>query len=970
MKRLIFILAALFATAQSQTIQTIGAPTTTVVSRGNFRTDSLFYLPKRQKLPTDSGAVRYQISDSSVYYWSGFQWLKLGVNIDTASMLNPYVRGLGTANYLPKFNASRSIIDSKVYESGTNLLFNTTTPSVGVSGYGTFDLNGSTASLLAFKKGDTARGYIGHNGATMDINNTQAGDIRFYTSSTLRGRFQTDGTFRLNSLTGTGSRIVTADADGVLSATSSATGLVDTTVLSTRAWRQKGDDSLGAIIATKGSGTVTSVATGYGLSGGTITTTGTISADTALLASRLRVGKVVDSLALVKQNVLTNPVTGTGTTNYVPKFTGTSTIGNSLLVTNDSGHIYMNVTPANFNEGISAIQFGYGGAIIGLRSQNPSVVYGMNTYLSTGAYRYLNNGRSLLQIMDSVGSFVWYRANSGNKDSAISYSQSMAILSDGSLVVNTPSLSGSYKAEINGAVKHGTLTINTNGQDRNISNYYASGTAGNNIWIGSGGTNVSGSSNQGSYNLSFGQSALQNLTTGGFNISIGHAALQSLSTSDENVAIGYASMLNVTSGQNTATGSYAMLNSSSAERNSVFGFFGMYENTTGDNNVAIGTRAGYGTGSNANTTGSNNIFIGYESVGTSATESNRTFIGNSNTTSTWVGGELYLGSKNDVGSYILQATGSIYNTADAVFAASSGNVTIGSTSSISKFGVVVNDANGAGARLQNNNNSAYLSLVPMGSTGFSVSGWANSSVIESVPATGGGLVLSAFTGATIFQNDGRQEAARITQSRELLLNTTTDAGDYKLQVSGNAYVTGTTVLAATSGSVGVGGSPSPITGEVHTQVNGTTYASFRTKSTNITGLMRSHEPDGVLYFGTETNHPIGIFANGTVYHRFTTDGKFLVNTVVDNGYRLDVNGTIRSVNDGYFATASGRVGIGTTSPDASAKLDITSTVTGFLPPRMSTTQRDNIASPAGGLIIYNITTAKLQVYTTAWTDLH
>jgi hypothetical protein len=32
-----------------------------------------------------------------------------------------------------------------------------------------------------------------------------------------------------------------------------------------------------------------------------------------------------------KQNALTNPVTGTGTTNYLPKFTGASTIGNSIV---------------------------------------------------------------------------------------------------------------------------------------------------------------------------------------------------------------------------------------------------------------------------------------------------------------------------------------------------------------------------------------------------------------------------------------------------------------------------------------------------------------------------------------------------------------------------------------------------------------------------------------------------------------
>jgi hypothetical protein len=37
-----------------------------------------------------------------------------------------------------------------------------------------------------------------------------------------------------------------------------------------------------------------------------------------------------------KQNTLTNPVTGTGTTNYLPKFTGASTIGNSIVQDNGS----------------------------------------------------------------------------------------------------------------------------------------------------------------------------------------------------------------------------------------------------------------------------------------------------------------------------------------------------------------------------------------------------------------------------------------------------------------------------------------------------------------------------------------------------------------------------------------------------------------------------------------------------------
>src|SRR5579883_760548 len=52
------------------------------------------------------------------------------------------------------------------------------------------------------------------------------------------------------------------------------------------------------------------------------------------------------------------------------------------------------------------------------------------------------------------------------------------------------------------------------------------------------------------------------------------------------------------------------------------------------------------------------------------------------------------------------------------------------------------------------------------------------------------------------------------------------------------------------------------------------------------------------------------------------------------------------------ATAQGNVGIGTTSPDASALLDLTSLSRGLLVPRMTQTQRNAIATPATGLLVY------------------
>ena len=62
----------------------------------------------------------------------------------------------------------------------------------------------------------------------------------------------------------------------------------------------------------------------------------------------------------------------------------------------------------------------------------------------------------------------------------------------------------------------------------------------------------------------------------------------------------------------------------------------------------------------------------------------------------------------------------------------------------------------------------------------------------------------------------------------------------------------------------------------------------------------------------------------------------------------------------------GSVGIGTTTPATSAILDLTSTTQAFLPPRMTTMQRNAISDPIPGMIIYNTTTQNLELYTSAW----
>ncbi|AZA54795.1 hypothetical protein [Chryseobacterium sp. G0201] len=61
--------------------------------------------------------------------------------------------------------------------------------------------------------------------------------------------------------------------------------------------------------------------------------------------------------------------------------------------------------------------------------------------------------------------------------------------------------------------------------------------------------------------------------------------------------------------------------------------------------------------------------------------------------------------------------------------------------------------------------------------------------------------------------------------------------------------------------------------------------------------------------------------------------------------------------------SAGNIGIGTSTPNPKAILDLSSTTQGFLPPRMTTAQRDQITSPVPpGLMVYNTTDNMMQYY--------
>ncbi len=129
---------------------------------------------------------------------------------------------------------------------------------------------------------------------------------------------------------------------------------------------------------------------------------------------------------------------------------------------------------------------------------------------------------------------------------------------------------------------------------------------------------------------------------------------------------------------------------------------------------------------------------------------------------------------------------------------------------------------------------------------------------------------------------------------------------------------------------------------------------------------------GCVALGTETSGaydatPDSIADDGSIALGSETTGVYdsTVDTIADDGSISDAEASdVLPINNGILYAPSGgaAVGIGTGAPAGSAVLDLSSTSRGLLAPRMTTAQRNAIASPASGLTIYNTTTNSLNVY--------
>jgi hypothetical protein len=498
----------------------------------------------------DSVTLQLVSSRTSISFRLDRMYLQGGINQPTGT----YVSGTGTVNYVPKWDTTKSLTNSLIYDTGSKIGIGTNTPTYKLT------VNGDTV-LLPTGSTTAAPRTLGISGyGTGEAARWQFGDALNSIQNSFAGRF-----------------------------------IVQTY------W---GMSIYGGRISTTPLGFETGLTTDWSL------------------------------------NVL-----GTQTANPVLVVTGaTSQTGNLQQWRNSSNTVLASMTNAGIFTAASLIKSGGTSAQI-LAADGSVITAGANVTISGGTISSIN-------IYNSNGSLTGNRTVTMGSFS-LSFEKDIIInglsagKGGGDIVTNTRfginSLTANTTGASNTAIGNGTLESNTTGSNNTAIGWSAltiNTTGDRNTAIG---REALGLNTTGSNSTAIGFRALY--YGGGYsNTGIGCLVLQA-NEGYQNTAAGHTTLSsNSTGSNNTAYGYRVMSNNDTGSGNTAIGYLALNNNDTGNNNTAIGFQAGAATGVNPNITGSNNIFIGNNSEGVSSSDSNRTWIGNSSTSSTWLAGNLLLGT--------------------------------------------------------------------------------------------------------------------------------------------------------------------------------------------------------------------------------------------------------------------------------------------------------------------------------------
>jgi hypothetical protein len=628
-------------------------------------------------------------------------------------------------------------------------------------------------------------------------------------------------------------------------------------------------------------------------------------------------------------STLTNPVTGTGTTNTLPKFTGASTIGNSNV--SDSGTL---ITLGS-NTNISSGSLGIG-----------------NTNLSTISLRVSKNitggiGANAIQldgtIQSDVTSIAFYNSTSASTQAAaftlnqlFHYAAIQGTFGAGSSVttqtgfrVDATLIGATTNYGFRGSIPSGT----------NRWNLYMDGTANNYLAgsLGIGATILTGT------NLLLGKTITGATESNG-------VVQQGLVLSD------------VTA---TANGFYNILTTQAASFTLVnYIHFRTTQAAIGAGS-SISNQVGF-QASGALVGATNNYgFRGQIPVGTG-----RWNIYMDGMAANYLAGDTGIGTTT-LGTATQLTIGGTETAVSAIGRGQLINTTlVASANNDSLFGLDINPTYTTGAftgvftadlRL---NNRLY----------FNSPNWTLGDNLTSINHNAGLRINSTSAGSHIlFRGVGFNTYMQMFNNTGnfILQNggTFTDAG-FRLDVNGTTRLQGSTTITGS-----------------------TTAASAIARGVNITSTLVAAANNDVLVgldisptftngaFTGVTNIPLRISNSDSGRGITFVSQNFSINSLGASislnggvGYNFDIlpsasTTPFRFRNSGIVylqITSTANVLIGTTTDIASSKLTVNSTTQGFLPPRMTTTEKNAIASPATGLVVFDTTLGKLCVFAGTW----
>ncbi len=112
-------------------------------------------------------------------------------------------------------------------------------------------------------------------------------------------------------------------------------------------------------------------------------------------------------------------------------------------------------------------------------------------------------------------------------------------------------------------------------------------------------------------------------------------------------------------------------------------------------------------------------------------------------------------------------------------------------------------------------------------------------------------------------------------------------------------------------------------------------------------------PGFPLSFPNTVGDKISLWGSSGAHYGFGIQGSLLqIHSAGSNDHIAFGYGSSSAFTETMRIRGDGSIGIGTPTPDASAQLDISSTTKGFLPPRITASQRQAITNPAAALMIW------------------